>query len=258
MDLFFLKKIISALIMPLSMVLILLFIAIFLFNKKPKLSRYALITATVSLFLISYPPLSDALIEPLEQKYQPFSKSETPIGYIVVLGCANTENPELPVNSRLYPCSLERAVEAYRIHTLHPEAKIITSGSGFNNEFSNAEIVRDTLVLLGVDADKIKTEGRPKDTGEEAKLISKHVLNEQVVLVTNANHMPRSMNYFIEHGVNVTAAPTGYYVRQFTHFNRQYDTTNNWDYYVPHVRKTQQTTVVWYEWLGLIVQWLKS
>lgn len=258
MTLFFLKKLVSAFLMPLSIVLIMLILGVILFSKKPRFSRFMLTTGTVLLFLISFPPVSDALIEPLEQRYPPFSQSASPVDYIVVLGCAHSANPELPPSAQLYPCSLQRAVEAYRIHTLHPEAQLITSGSAFGKSKSNAQVVKETLVMLGVPNEKILQENFPKDTEEEAQLIAPLVGSKSVVLVTNANHMPRSVNYFIKKGVNVTPAPTGYKVKQFTHIDRDYDKRNNWDYYFPHVRSAEQTNTVWYEWLGLTVQWLKG
>ena len=59
-----------------------------------------------------------------------------------------------------------------RIYHLHPEARIITSGYGGVNPVSNAETVKQSLILLGIPAQKIITENFPKDTEEEAQLIA--------------------------------------------------------------------------------------
>jgi len=251
MDLFLLKKIVTVLIMPINIILILLFLALFLQRSKPKTSNKLLISATLLLLINTLPPLSDRLMSPLESHYNPYVKTDVVVDYIVVLGCRHTSTPELPATSQLGTCSLQRMVEALRIYRLHPEARIITSGYSGLNQISNAEAVKNALVLLGVPAQKVITENYPKDTEEEALLISPRVLGTQVVLVTNADHMLRSMNYFSEQGVTPIAAPTGYWVKDL-HADK------NWAYYFPNGRKLDQTTTAWYETLGLIVQWFKS
>lgn len=251
MDLFLLKKIITVFIMPINIVLILLFLALLLHRKKPKTSNKFLLSATLVLLISTLPPISDRLMSPIESQYVPYVKTETLVDYIVVLGCRHTSTPKLPVTSQLGTCSLQRMVEALRIYHLHPEARIITSGYSGSDKRSNAEVVKQALVLLGVPAQKVMTENFPKDTEEEALLISPRVLGTQVVLVTNADHMPRSMNYFEAQGVNAIAAPTGYWVKDL-------NADKNWPYYLPNGRKLEQTTTAWYETLGLIVQWFKS
>ena len=142
-------------------------------------------------------------------------------------------------------------VEALRIYQLHPEARIITSGYAGHNPVSNAETVKQSLILLGVPAQKIISENFPKDTEEEAELISPRVQGTKVVLITNADHMPRSINYFQSQGVYPIAAPTGYWVKNP-------DGSKNWPHYLPSANKLNQSTIAWYENLGLIVQWFKS
>ena len=251
MDLFLLKKIITVFIMPINIVFILLFLAVILHRKKPKTSIKSLVLAITVLLVSTLPPLSDRLIAPIEQSYVPYVKKNKIIDYIIVLGCRHTSNPALPVTSQLGTCSLQRMVEALRIYQLHPEARIITSGSAGSDNISNAEVVKQALVLLGVPAQKVITENFPKDTEEEALLISPRVLGTQVILVTNADHMPRSMNYFEAQGVNPIAAPTGYWVKDI-------NADKGWPYYLPNGRKLDQTTTAWYETLGMIVQWFKS
>ena len=251
MDLFLLKKIVTILIMPINLVLILMFLALIFHRNKPKASKKSLLLAITLLLVCTLPPLSDRLMLPIEASYEPYVKVDKPIDYIIVLGCRHSNNPTLPVTSQLGTCSLERMVEALRIYQLHPEARIITSGYSGANQLSNAETVKQALVLLGVPAQKIITENFPKDTEEESVLIAPRVLGTDVILVTNADHMPRSINYFEAQGVYPIAAPTGYWVKDI-------NGDKNWSYYLPNSRKLEQTTTAWYETLGLIVQWFKS
>ncbi|MDX2370094.1 MAG: ElyC/SanA/YdcF family protein [Colwellia sp.] len=197
------------------------------------------------------PIISNTLMVSIEDNYEAFTRSSKPVDYIVVLGNGHSSNDALPVTSQLQVGSLQRLVEALRIYQIHPEARIITSGFTGDDPVSNAEKMKQSLVLLGIPEQKIITENFPKDTEEEAELISPRVQGANVVLITNADHMPRSMKYFQLQGVFPIAAPTGYWVRGL-------NDKNDWRYFVPSSKKLEQTTVVWYESLGRLVQWLKA
>ncbi|WP_019027546.1 ElyC/SanA/YdcF family protein [Colwellia piezophila] len=251
MDLFLLKKIITVLIMPINIVLLLLIFALIVHSKKPKQSFKCLVTAIVILFISAFPPFSDTVMTAIENDYPPYVQTDEAVDYIVVLGCDHNTNDALPVTSQLATCSLQRMIEALRIYQLHPEARIITSGYGGHNPISNAETVKQSLILLGVPAQKIITENFPQDTEEEAELIAPRVQGTHMVLVTNADHMRRAINYFQAQGIYPIAAPTGYWVKDLAG-------NKSWAYYLPDSKKLQQSTIAWYESLGLIVQWFKS
>jgi uncharacterized SAM-binding protein YcdF (DUF218 family) len=251
MDLFLLKKIISAFIMPLSLVILLLICSLILFKRKPKLSYKLLISATTMLFFSAFPPFSDQLMGSIEEEYPPFSHTVNKIDYIVVLGCYHSADNEIPATLQLKACSLQRLVEALRIHRLYPQATIITSGGAFGQSSANAYVIKQAAVSLGIPEDKIITENFPKDTAEEAEIIAPRVQNTTVVLVTNAYHMPRAINYFKQQGVNAIAAPASYWVP----LNQK---ATGWDYYMPKSDALMQTTLAWHEILGTIQQKLKQ
>lgn len=251
MDLFLLKKIISALIMPLSLVLISLVFAIIFYRNKPQFSFKCLMFGTALLLLSSFAPFSDWVMKPFESQYPVFSRSDKPLDYIIVLGCGHTSDVNLPATSQLYACSLERLVEALRIYRLHPEATVITSGSAQGDPFPNSVKVKEAAISLGIPAEKIITENFPKDTEEEAQLIAPRIAKTNSALITNADHIPRSIKYFQKYGANPIAAPTSHWVKDS-------GKDKNWGYYVPNGSKLQQTTYAWYEALGQTVQYLKS
>ncbi len=231
--------------------LLLLIIAIIFYKSRPHLSFKALILGTTLLFITTMPPIADSLMAPIEDNYEPFTRSATPVDYIVVLGCGHTTDYALPATSELKICSLQRLVEAIRISRLHPEARFIMSGYAGDDAVPNAEKVKQAAMLLGIEKRKIITESFPQDTEEEAELIAPRVMGTNVVLVTNADHMPRSMAYFEAQGINPIAAPTGYWVKDA-------DGKKAWVYYFPSSKKLHQTTTAWYETLGRIVQWFKG
>ena len=163
MDLFLLKKIITILIMPINIVLLLLIFSLIFHRKKPKHSFKSLSAAFIILLVSSFAPFSDTVMTAIENDYPPYAKANMSVDYIVVLGCRHNTNTQLPVTSQLANCSLQRMVEAVRIYQLHPEARIITSGYGGHNPISNAETVKQSLVPLGIPAQKIFTENFQKD-----------------------------------------------------------------------------------------------
>lgn len=251
MDLLLMKKIITVFIMPINVVVILLILSVCFFKSRPKASFKCLVCALGLLIISSIPIVSDNFIHHIEDNYQAYTVSDKPVDYIIVLGGWHTPNDALPVTSQLNKDSLQRLVEALRIYKLHPEARIITSGHHNKDSVSNAQKVQQSLVILGVPEQKIITENFPKDTEEEALLISQRVQGARVVLVTNAEHMPRAMEYFQRQGVYPIAAPTGFWVKNI-------DSEKSWSYFFPSSQKLQQTTNAWYESLGLFVQWLKG
>lgn len=251
MDLFLLKKIVSALIMPLSLVIILLLLAIIFYHYKKKLSFYCLIFATLLLTLGSFRPFANLLMAPIEENHRAFTRSSVPVDYIIILGCAHTTDAQLPATSELGICSLQRLVEAIRISRIHPEAQLITSGYASYDETSNAEKVKQAAMLLGVAEKKIIVEGFPQDTEEEAQLMAPRVSGKNVVLVTNSDHMPRAIKYFQQQGIYPIAAPAGKWTKGM-------DDEKYWPDYLPKPMHLEQTTHAWYESLGRAVQWLKS
>ena len=75
------------------------------------------------------------------------------------------------------------------------------SGSAGHNPESNAEKMKEAAILMGLDKNRIFTENFPRDTEDEAELIAPRVKDSQVALITNADHMRRSINYFKAKGV---------------------------------------------------------
>jgi len=249
MTLFFLKKFIGTMIMPLSLVLFLMLISIFLAKSNHKISKYCLISSFFILFISSSPFFSGHFIKPIENNFQTFNKQEAPLDYIVVLGCTHITNESMPALTQLQTCSLQRLAEALRVFQLHPEATIITSGYSGSDIEANAIKVQRAAVSLGVPQEKIISYILPKDTEEEARLISPLLINKQFALVTNASHMSRAVQYFINKGTNPIAAPTG--------FRYKADSVGLLENF-PAVSSLQRTSIAWYETLGQFVQWLKS
>lgn len=228
---FILKKILSAILMPLSLGLILFLIGLwFLYLQSYKKAKICLTVSFLWIFIVSYNPFANSILLPLESNYQKMEK-EVNAKYILLLGGG--------FESRSY-----ESVRLY--HKIHG-AKIITSGySGLRNKIPEAVESANKLIELGIPKVDILMQVEPKDTQEEAQNIRKIVGNEKFILVTSAYHMPRAMELFRKEGLNPLPAPTNFLV-DYSHILS-----------VPNGKSLQKTEIVFHEYLGKTWNKLKS
>ena len=214
--LFSLKKIISFFIEPLGLVLCFFLLGLyFLIKKRPVLSKISLIFALLLLFTFSYPPVSNALISPLEAHYQRFNANQHPeVKFIHILGFGHNQDTAQPISSRLYDTSIKRITHGVLIYKQlnNPKVKLILTGSKPSNfKTSIAKMASNFAVKLGINPDNIILGGQAKDTSEEAKFAQSIVGKQTVILVSSASHLPRAMQLFQALGVNTIPAPTNFY-----------------------------------------------
>lgn len=217
---FFVKKLISAFSMPLTIAVLLLAIAIFMlwFDKSRNAGKWMATIGIIFLYLISFAPFSNLLLAPIEQSYPYYQYSEDKssaekVGFIVVLGHISKDDPNLPLSSRLSPETINRLVEGISIYRQHKGSKLIFSGVNSEEYGSHPERVKQMSIALGVpEADIIVVNG-PKDTHDEARAIKSIVNTEKFALVTSASHMQRAMALFLGQGLNPVAAPTYFRVK---------------------------------------------
>ncbi|QDP01405.1 envelope biogenesis factor ElyC [Thalassotalea sp. PS06] len=251
MDFFILKKIIGSLLMPLPIVIILLALGIILFNRKPKLAKGFIVAGTLLLAIISFMPIADKLIVQYEQEFPVFHNQYGEVEYVVVLGCGHTSDARLNPSQELKNCALQRLTEGMRILREQPQAKLITTGFNPYDNVSNATKLKQAAVELGLTPDQIITVSKPRDTADEAMMVAPIVKDSKFVLVTNANHMPRAIQYFIAEGLDPIPAPTGFLVKDP-------EGTSVWFNFIPDAANISKTERAWHETLGRIWQWLRS
>ena len=207
--LFIVKKIISVLLMPLSVGLILILIAIyFLYKNNLKMSRIFMISSLLWLAVMSYTPFSELLLSPLESHYPALEAFPKDIGYVMVLGAGHATNDKLPMSSQLGRSAMFRLAEGIRILRQLDDAKLIVSGYSGMDPTPHALMQKKMAVLLGVSEEQIIARYAPKDTKEEAVDVKSILENQDFILVTSASHMPRAMAIFNAEGLYPYAAPT--------------------------------------------------
>ena len=229
---------------PFRFALLLFFFGLlFLFVRKERLAKRVLVVSFCILFLGSLSGFSGRLLFNLESRYPSFDvliqkENLENIMYIVVLGDGHVEEVSWPLTSQLSDEMLKRTVEGMRLHLQLPHTKIVVSGGKLTKK-SEAEVMQELLVSLGISADDIITERKSANTYEQALFLKPILRQQRFILVTSARHMPRAMKLFQEHGLQPLAAPTAHYVLSTKSF-------------IPSLRHFQKLEIALYEYLGLI------
>ncbi|MBL6970382.1 MAG: YdcF family protein [Campylobacterales bacterium] len=225
---FLLKKVLSAVLMPFSLGLLILLIGLFfLFKNSYKKAKVFLVFGFIWIVLISYVPVSNFLIAPLENSYKKLDLKVIPkdTKYILLLG-GDREN---------------RGWEALRIYNYLPNAKIITSGYAGRGTVPEAIKTAKVFESIGIPKKDIIIHSKPKDTKEEAIKIKEILGSSKFILVTSAYHMPRAMALFQKEGLEPIAAPTDFQIKD-----------SNKALSVPQGNNLKKTEQAWHEYLGLL------
>ena len=222
---FLFKKIVSQFLFPLPLTLGVSFIGLYLlwFTRKQKLGKTIISFGLLTLTFFSYGVISDRLLGPLENRYNPYTVKEIddvyssgnkiPVKHVVVLGGGHTSDETLPVTSQINGSSLVRLIEGIRIYRKHQGSKLFLSGGRGFDPIPNAEVMARVAREIGIDESDIILETSSKDTKDEARIIRPVVGSDPFVLVTSASHMPRAMALFKKLGMNPIPAPTGHRVK---------------------------------------------
>ena len=258
---FWLKKLVSAWLMPLSLVLELGGLGLILLCGRRR--RAGAILVALSFFLLLAAGntwVSRRLIDPLEGAYPPapavgVSDALPPAlaacRRIVVLGSGNGDHPDLSALLQLSSDGLARLTEAVRLSRLLPRAPLLFSGPTFvAGRPTNARIMAEAAAILGVDPHRITLLEDARDTEQEAARLKALLGDEDFALVTSAWHMPRAMALCRKLGLHAHPCPTAYLDRSRPGFD--------WSDLTWNTEALQRTTAAVHERLGLWWEWLRG
>jgi uncharacterized SAM-binding protein YcdF (DUF218 family) len=200
---------------------ILLLILVFLFWHRRWTRKLYGFTLVLILALHSG-ILGYALRYPLEAHYPPLldPRQAGPYDAIVVL-TSSVVAPEglIPFSSLDYGM-FRRLEEALRLYRIAPKPIIVSGGhvNPFTKDKGENRIPREYLARWGVPAHQLIGEDQSRDTFESAVQVGK-LLNQKgwkrYLLVTSAEHMPRSMLVFSAKAPEPIAAPGDFYLGKF-------------------------------------------
>ena len=215
--LFLLKKILGDFLTPVPLTLLLLLLAIpsLLRRKNRWFGVFCVVVAAALLFVSSYAPLSSRWMTGLETRYPAYEQGTVAPQYIAVLGSWHQTVDDQPLTSQLSSTAIVRLAEGIRIYRLNPGSRLIFTGyHGLAADpVAYPEKLRELAVALGVPNGDILTFVGPRDTAEEVQLIAELFADTNLVVVTSAAHMPRSMAMFRGAGLDPIPAPTGHLIK---------------------------------------------
>jgi uncharacterized SAM-binding protein YcdF (DUF218 family) len=158
--------------------------------------------------------------------------------YIHVLGAGYDLDKNLQATSQLDLKTLGRLTEGIRVFLKLPRAILVTSGYSAVGLESQASVARRAAIALGVPAERIQLLETPATTLEEVRAFKKKFgKNKQVIIATDASHMPRAVQMYRAAGFFPIAAPTNFKVK--------FDSNNYHGFTFPNVASFQMMN----EWL---------
>lgn len=248
---FELKKVMSALLMPLPALLLigLLGLALISFTTKRKTGCFVVLFSFVGLFLVAFQPVSTKLLMPLEREHKAFYLCQVPLTTLWCWVMATWSMTKFHQH-RNCRAALMRLTEGIRILRMYPGAKLILSGYDGGSEISHARMMANVALALGVAKSDIILLEDAKDTWEEARQAAAFVQQKEIVLVTSASHMSRALYEFNAAGIKPIPAPTNFLAID--------EVSQPWDKYSPKARYLEQTELFWHEYLGSVWQRLRD
>ncbi len=214
----FLSKFLPLFIYPPGLASIFILAALF-FWKKPRFSKFMLIGAFIVLFIGGNRYLANSMARSLEWQYPNLGPVES-VDAIVVLGGA-TEPGIAPRPMTEVNAAADRLLYAAKLYQDHPEAKLLLSGGDIifldQSTSTPASDMAAILQLVGVPESAMILQDKSQNTYEDA-LFSCEMIKaagyKNVILVTSAMHMPRSVKLFTKQGCTVLPAPTDYTITE--------------------------------------------
>lgn len=211
---FYLKKLISALIMPPLGPLLLIAAGLLVVRRHPRSGRTLAWAGLISALLLVTPQSVSPLVRGLEGHYAPLEEERLHQADAIIIlgGGVRSHAPEFE-GMTVNRLTLERLRYGARL-ARHSGLPVMVSGGSTqpNQKKSEAELMKSALE----DDFRIPVrwmESRSRDTRENANFCAAALLPagiRRIVLVTHAAHMPRSVASFEDAGFQVIPAPTAY------------------------------------------------
>lgn len=252
---FFVSKIIWIIISPDSLLLILIiFSLVLLYLDKQKQAKILLSIVSGLLILISFFPIGEWLLYPLESRFQTNPVLPDKIAGIIVL--SGSENTVLSPQWQQVELgdATERDLMFLALARKYPEAKLLfTGGSGslLEQKDKAADIAKKLFKQLNFDVTRIVFEKESRNTYENAiysKKIVQPFKNENWILITTGWHMPRSVGIFCKAEWPVIPYPVDHQTNKDNLFRISFNLSNN----------LRMLKIAIKEWLGLFAYYLSG
>lgn len=220
-----------------------------------RLARLCLVPASLVMLALTFTPLRDALVVPLEQRFPPPAPTghDGPVDGIIVLGGAISTELSAIYQVPVVNGQGGRLLAFAELARRHPQAKLVFTGGSaslVDDSSREADHARVLFAGLGLDPARVIWERESRSTRENAlfsKDLAKPEPGQRWLLVTSALHMPRSVGVFRAAGWPVIAHPAPY-ISGTRAGAPPYALSDGLDYAEAGVR----------EWLGLVYYYLNG
>jgi uncharacterized SAM-binding protein YcdF (DUF218 family) len=236
--LFFLRKFIEALILPLGLAGLVTLAGI-LFRR-----RWLAAAGLGLLYLFSIPITGKLLLRPLEQTYPPQPVASCPpADAIVVLSGGILRGVAAP--GMQWGETSNRYFTGFDLAMAGKAKFLVFSIAPDDDGVSDGALERAAAIRQGIPPERIILTTRVQTTGDEARAVSEIPGIHSIILVTSASHMPRAVLLFQSHHLHVLPFPTDQRVLGRFHFNSQS--------LVPEAKSLERAESALREYYGLAV-----
>ena len=214
-DMFFtLSKVFWTIAQPDHFLLLMLVLGLLLWKRF--LGVLLVWLSVLMLLIISFFPVGNYLLRPLESQFMPATLPDSIAGIIVLGGGEDAELSAIH-GSPQFNSAAERLMVVPQLLQMYPETKVIfTGGSGslLRPEYRGGDVASQWLEQQKL-RERLVVERDSRNTFQNAiytkELIEQYGENQDKwLLVTSAFHMPRSMGVFRNVGINVMAYPVDF------------------------------------------------
>jgi uncharacterized SAM-binding protein YcdF (DUF218 family) len=214
----FLSKFLPNFVYPGGLIFLLILLALIVRHRKRFLTA-VLVLALLVIFVGGNRWVAYALARSLEWRYLPLDP--VPEAEVIVVLGGGTESEQYPRPVVEVNSAGDRIIYAGSLYKQGKAGRILLSGGNIDwlsgRTTTPAEEMARILEMMDISRDALWMQTRSQNTYEDA-LYCSQILKENgvetVLLVTSAQHMPRSVALFRHQGIEVIPAPVDYTVTQ--------------------------------------------
>lgn len=249
----YILKFIAAFLLPPGLFVLLgIILSAYLWRQRKCFGRFAFSLSVVLTLLLYFSSTllgAKLLGQPLENRYSQQQPDAAQV--IVVLGGGSVGSaPDGTERGGLMSAGAARLLTAARLAKQHSLPVLISGGQVFSDGASEALVAERILLQLGLPQEQIIVETKARTTQENAAYTAALCRERgctNVLLLTSALHMPRSMYFFEqylgEQGIKVAAYPCDYTLNPQGQFNPRW--------LVPQLQAFDITCMALHEYAGM-------
>lgn len=242
---FFLKKLIAALLLPPMGPILLALCGLWLARRHPRLGRGLTLVALLGLAALSLPPVAGSLMRSLE-KYPPIdAQGRARAQAIVILGGGNNHNAPEYGGDTVGRATLERVRYGIHLQRTTGLPLLVTGGRPYGGR-PEAAVMREAIErdFKG----RVRwAESESRDTIENAEFSARLLKQSgiaRIALVSHNWHLLRAVELFERQGLEVVPAPTGFHAAPPSRLANL----------LPSANALGVSATALHEWLGVLAQ----